>query len=1357
MSENSNSDDNGYDSKKDESFEITIPEFPFEPDDAYSYYENDNIRVKTKLEKGEKLPNLPPVPEQHAPGTIPLAILLQYVCQKINQELFSMTEVVCKTTDVGKKVSLVQFVYITKNLLSKVLAIVKWFRYFKRYRLCIPIQNFLDQQLQQYRDTADALCGIARGELTYARMPQYNIDSAIDVICGVYARLPLSIKKRFIPEPEISTQELANILTRINLAIKTRLSFVAHYLPTRIKNIITINGTVTFVVPGEFEITLTLPGETIDVKWKLLRVKILINDYEMGEGKELVHHLQLKKLHKFCQKILNKSRRPLIGVYNFLHDFCITLQFDLIFGEILNLTQGAYKNKVFISFCNVQKRYISIEYWRRGKAKKGSPTPTYQIVFSIPKKAKNGGIVVEYRPSTSFPVNFYKEFEGKPSVHDILKSAIEYNVYKKLILLKEELEKCRPKLVVKLTGDLLPKVTVNLLNINIQEEGCELSFGVNFFTGAYMCVGDELKESLLLKTIVIGLNNNIDVKKLEKCFDGIRTEFIMKKYVQSVNMLNVRLVVEKTLPSIFRKYSYFENSIKLYFQIIKEPQYYITVTFTDPKKKGLYINFFFLSTIEGKSTIIKLNPLDFYTPPKVNFQRRACLSEIGNTSNYGQKESLLQYTPHQIGAIINGIESKINMIAVCDEFLKKNVILSSVKNDCINNSPYIEIPNISKLIGSDNSKFFENMKDIILRNDSRFKHIWPLEYSLINTPIVEDFYKRDINGQGLVHLTGKKKCFHDVRSSGMLVPNVSFYEIITLALVDKMKAFSMLHKHVYQFAYAYYHYYNQYCRIKLYSYHKLIIAYGENKDQLVFLTYKANKDSFLLSFGQDLGQNFVNGDLNDWEYQNSSILWNPHNLVASFLAEKSGRKSFLLELVDYLINTTKPLTSLYNGIRHKIISSSALTQILIGESIYSEEFDIQLIPHSEYNFKVVCGRMTLEVFMYAKDYVYIKDSSYEKPKLYGLKEFLKSFGGSVIDIDTIETDEVSLEKGARSLPESKCSEIEEILRNSSSVPCYTNIDDDKNNKDMSIKDITGSDGKYREEYFSSSRDLIKISHDSFDKLLYQDSTNKPISDFRNYLYTLRSFERLTTILVHNYGKPMLGGGGLTIHYANVTHHMVKVTFSGAKKPDGTIPCNINFIIFIQPKTFKIKLKLEYIGDIQPTADEISIVEEYFEEVMKYTESPQSIYSFMNLIRMTAPKFFSCITNLMLLQRTPDPSNFYTMNFEFVSIIQRKDELIPKFVPQILINELSGRILIPITIRPQKSDYNNKANDTNNKIKLDFVWEAANNEIYIHNANDEFFKMINQKIIQFNNTVKESLECTLEACIRYILKNEIKST
>lgn len=193
MSENSNSDDNGYD-KKDESFEITIPEFPGDNDECFSFSDNDNIRVKAKLEKGEKLPNLPPVAEQHAPGTMPLAVLLQYVCQKINQELLSMTELVCKTSDIGRKVALVQFAYTAKNLLSKVLAVVKWFRYFKRYRLCIPIQNFLDQQLQQYRDTADALCGIARGELTYARMPQYNIDSAIDVICGVYARLPLSIK-----------------------------------------------------------------------------------------------------------------------------------------------------------------------------------------------------------------------------------------------------------------------------------------------------------------------------------------------------------------------------------------------------------------------------------------------------------------------------------------------------------------------------------------------------------------------------------------------------------------------------------------------------------------------------------------------------------------------------------------------------------------------------------------------------------------------------------------------------------------------------------------------------------------------------------------------------------------------------------------------------------------------------------------------------------------------------------------------------------------------------------------------------------------------------------------------------------
>uniref|UniRef100_A0A0K0G148 Mediator of RNA polymerase II transcription subunit 14 n=1 Tax=Strongyloides venezuelensis TaxID=75913 RepID=A0A0K0G148_STRVS len=1353
MSENS--DDNGYD-KKDDSFEITIPEFPNDSSDDPSFSDNENSQVKKKLEKGEKLPNLPHVAEQHAPGTMPLAVLLQFVCQKINQELFSLTEVVCNTSDIGRKVALVQFSYTAKNLLSKLLAIVKWFRYFKRYRLCIPIQNFLDQQLQHYRETADTLCGIARGELTYARMPPYNIDSAIDVVCGVYARLPQSIKKRFIPEPELSTQEIANVLARINLAIKTRLSFMTQSFPTQIKNIIVHNGTVTFVVPGEFEITLTLPGETLDVKWRLLRVRILVQDYEFGDGKELVHYLQLKKLHKFCQKLLDTSKKPVISVFNFLHDFCVTLQFDLIFGEILQLTQGTYRNKVFINTCNVQKRYISLKYWVK-KRTKNTPSSFNQIVFYISSKSKDGGVVVEFRPSNSFPLDVYKEFEGKPSVHNILRSAIEYNIYRKLAILKEQLENCKPKSYVKLTGNLLPKVTYYLLSKDINGENDELSFGVNFSTGEYMYVGDNLKESLLLKAIVVGLNNNMEHKKLEKCLDGMRTEFIMKKYVKSVNMLNVKIVPERILPSIARKYAFFEHSVKLYFQIIKEPQHYVVLTFTDPKRKGLWVNFFLISLNEGKSTVVKLNPSNFYTPSKINTpDERYYLGEIGNAIKYSKKEYSLQYTPHEIGAIINGIENKVNMIAVCDEFLKKNVTLGSVKNDCISNSPYLEIPNISKLIGSDNSKFFDNMKRIILRNDSRFKHIWPLEYLLINTPIVEDFYKRDINGQNLVQLTGKKRCFHDIRSSGIVLPIVSFYEVITSALVDKMKTFSMLYKHVFEFAHSYYRYYNNYCRIKLYSYHKLIIAYGEDRDQLVFLTYKASKDSFLLSFGQDLKQNFVNGDTDDSSDQETSTLWNPHNLVASFLSEKSGRKNFLPELVDYLINTTKPLTSLCKGIRHKIICSSALTQILIGESMYSEEFDIQLVPHSEYIFKIICGHMIIEVFMYAKNYVYLKDSSYEKARLYGFKELLKGFGGNVIDMNAIVNDETSIEKGARSLPASNREEIEEVMSNPLSLPSSMNVDSKRDDNYMAMEDDTESKDKYNEEYFSSSRDLIKMSHDSFDKLLYQDPKIKLISDLRNYLYSLRSFERLTTILVHNYGKPILGGGGLMIHSVNVTHYMVRATFSAAKRSDGHIPCNINFIIFIERDTFKIKLKLEYVGAFRPTDDEIRIAEEYFEYVLMYTESPQMVYSFMNLIRMIFPRFFSCITNLMSLQLNPDPLNFYTMNFEFVNLMHRKEDSMPKYVSQILINEHSGRILIPITIRPQSIYPNHKNNEPNGKIKLDFVWEASNNEVYIHNVNDDFFKMINQRIIQFNSTIKESMECTLEACIRYILKNEIKS-
>ena len=64
------------------------------------------------------------------------------------------------------------------------------------------------------------------------------------------------------------------------------------------------NGQVTFIVKNEFAASLTLMGDGPQIPWRLLKIEILVEDKETGEGKSLVHPLQISYLESLIQQRL---------------------------------------------------------------------------------------------------------------------------------------------------------------------------------------------------------------------------------------------------------------------------------------------------------------------------------------------------------------------------------------------------------------------------------------------------------------------------------------------------------------------------------------------------------------------------------------------------------------------------------------------------------------------------------------------------------------------------------------------------------------------------------------------------------------------------------------------------------------------------------------------------------------------------------------------------------------------------------------------------------------------------------------------------------------------------------------------
>lgn len=123
------------------------------------------------------------------------------------------------------------------------------------------------------------------------------------------------------------------------------------------------NGQATFIVKNEFAASLTLMGDGPTVPWRLLKIEILVEDKDTGEGKALVHPLQISYLENLIQQRLAVANETLDSLYATLHSFCQSLQLEVLQNQTLKLCMQRLGRDVRIEEYRPGK-CLTISYWR---------------------------------------------------------------------------------------------------------------------------------------------------------------------------------------------------------------------------------------------------------------------------------------------------------------------------------------------------------------------------------------------------------------------------------------------------------------------------------------------------------------------------------------------------------------------------------------------------------------------------------------------------------------------------------------------------------------------------------------------------------------------------------------------------------------------------------------------------------------------------------------------------------------------------------------------------------------------------------------------------------------------------------
>ncbi|XP_052862208.1 mediator of RNA polymerase II transcription subunit 14 isoform X2 [Anopheles cruzii] len=316
------------------------------------------------LEQGGAVTSFIPTGQEMAQrqNLIPLGRLIDFIIQRTYHELTVLAELLPRKTDMDRKIEIYNFSASTRQLFIRLLALVKWANSASKVDKSAKIMGFLDKQSMLFIDTADMLSRVARETLVHARLPNFHIPAAVEILTtGSYSRLPSIIRERIVPPDPITAAEKRQTLQRLNQVIQHRL--VTGNLLPQLRKFRIENGRVTFKVDHEFEVSLTVMGDAPTVPWRLLDIDFLVEDKETGDGKALVHPLQVNYIHQLIQGRIVDCIDALAEVYSCLHYFCQSLQLEVLYTQTLRLMRDRLDDHIHVDEYIVGSK-LTVSYWR---------------------------------------------------------------------------------------------------------------------------------------------------------------------------------------------------------------------------------------------------------------------------------------------------------------------------------------------------------------------------------------------------------------------------------------------------------------------------------------------------------------------------------------------------------------------------------------------------------------------------------------------------------------------------------------------------------------------------------------------------------------------------------------------------------------------------------------------------------------------------------------------------------------------------------------------------------------------------------------------------------------------------------
>ncbi|WEW55619.1 mediator complex subunit [Emydomyces testavorans] len=249
-----------------------------------------------------------------------------------------------------KKIRILEFAQSRRAEFIKLLVLSQWSRQAREVSRLIDLQAFIRTRCGFY-EAAPLHIGNMKRDLVGAQLGNPDLKTALEVLsAGEIRAMP---EFDFLSSRALTPCEMLKTLQRINKLITLRLTLCEN-VPDTFVNYFVHDGRVTFIVPSEFEVDLSVASESRSAQFYFIDMRFLFAPSSFPKG--VLRAIVEQKINTL---LMNSG---LVGCFNLLHNFVLTHKITVLFKQAAELSRGAWSGHLHVELL---RRTLVIQYWKK--------------------------------------------------------------------------------------------------------------------------------------------------------------------------------------------------------------------------------------------------------------------------------------------------------------------------------------------------------------------------------------------------------------------------------------------------------------------------------------------------------------------------------------------------------------------------------------------------------------------------------------------------------------------------------------------------------------------------------------------------------------------------------------------------------------------------------------------------------------------------------------------------------------------------------------------------------------------------------------------------------------------------------